>query len=286
MTKAQTLTAFTPEIWTPRVNMYFKTKLVAANHFDDYSSEVTEGGDIVHIPNITEISTSDIPTTSGAVTATDVSATNTNLTISTWKGASVFLSDYQMAQALKSMRVKDRYAMALGNAVAKKFDSDLLAQGANLTPTVGSSASNLLATSIESAYTILSSNSIPLDEVAWILHPKAYQDIMGIQKFYDASQFGKSSIPQGYHDMLYGIPVMITPNVPGGTAGTEGGFRNLLAHKSALIYAMGTFDGGGSSVRLHEKSGQDLNVKVIADAIYGVGYLNAKAGVRVLCATT
>jgi len=47
MVLSQTFTAFTPEIWTPRVNFFFKAKLVAANFFDNYSSEVAEGGDIV-----------------------------------------------------------------------------------------------------------------------------------------------------------------------------------------------------------------------------------------------
>jgi len=145
---------------------------------------------------------------------------------------------------------------------------------------VGSSATDLLATSVEKAFSILESNSIPKEECALFLNPKTYwTKLMKIQKYYDASQFGKPSVPQGAHDLLYGVPVVITPQIPVGTAGTEGDdiYRNLLVHPSSLIYAMGR-----KGVQIKEKQSESLRVKLIADIMYGVGYLNANAGVRIL----
>ncbi len=286
MVLSQTFTAFTPEIWSPRINWFFRAKLAAAPFFDDYSADVANGGDTVHIPNVTQsFSPSDIQTTNGTVTSTNLSDTNTNLSISTWKGVAYDLTDFQFAQILKSYNIKNAYAQAMGYALAQKFDSDLLGQGSNITAVVGDSATALLSTTVEKAFGILESNSIPKEECVFFMHPKFYwNSVMAISKYYDASQFGKPSVPQGAHDMLYGVPVVITSQVPAGTAGTEGAsaHRNMIVHRSALVYALGKLPGAVSGgVRIQEKPSEDLKVRFIGDIIYGVGYLNANAGVRV-----
>lgn len=285
MTLAQTFTAFTPEIWSPRVNMFFKAKLVAARFFQDYSADVADGGDTVHIPNIANSFTAaSIDTTNGDVTSTDVSDTNTNLTINSWQGVAYDLTDFQYAQVLKSYNIKNQYAQAMGYALAKKFDTDLLGQSSNITAGVGSSATALLSTTIEKAFGILESNSIPKEDCVLFVHPKTYWNrIMAISKYYDASQFGKPTVPAGAMDLLYGVPVVITTQVPAGTAGTEGGHRNLLVARSSLVYAMAKLPGADSNgVRIQEKPSESLKVRFIGDIAYGVGYLNANAGVRII----
>lgn len=285
MVLSQTFTAFTPEVWSPRINFFFRARLAAAPFFDDYSSDVANGGDTVHIPAVTAgFTVSNISTTNGAVTSTNISDTNTNLSVDTWKGVAYDLTDFQMAQIQKSYNIKNAYAQAMGYQLAQTFDTAILAKGASVTAGVGNSGTDLLATSIEKAFGILESNSIPKEECVLFLHPKAYwNELMRIQKYYDASQFGKPSVPQGAHDMLYGVPVVITSQVPTGTAGTEGGHRNLLVHKSAIVFALGRLPGAvQGGVRIQEKPSEDLKVRFIGDIIYGVGILNAAAGVRII----
>lgn len=270
------------EIWSPRINYFFRTKLVAARFFDDYSSDVADGGDIVHIPNITDgFTPADIATTNGAVTSTNLSDTNSTLNINNWKGVAYDLTDYQFSQILKSYNIKNAYAQSMAYSLAKKFDSDVLANAANVTASVGDSGSSLLATTIESAFGILESNSIPKDELVFFLDPKVYWgDIMSIQKYYDASQFGKPSLPEGAHDMLYGVPVVLTSQLPGATGG---GKINVLVHKSAIIYALGRLNGAmQNGVRIQEKPSENLKTRFIGDIIYGVGNLNTDAGVQIL----
>lgn len=285
MPLSQTFTAFTPEIWTPRVNMFFKAKLAAAPFFADYSADVAEGGDIVHIPKISNSFTAAaITTTAGAITSTNLSDTNTTLTISSWMGVAYDISDFQYAQALKSYNIKNKYAEAMGYALAKKFDTDLLAQGANLTASVGNSATALLSTSLEKAFGILTSNSVPKEDCVLFLNPKTYWNrIMTVAKYYDASQFGKPSVPSGAHDVLYGVPVVITPQVPTGTAGTEGGYRNLLVHRDAIVYAMAKLPGSPmNGIRIQEKQSENLKVRFVGDIAYGVATLLADGGVRII----
>lgn len=290
MTLSQTFTAFTPEVWSPRINYFFRAKLAAAPFFDDYSADVADGGDTIHIPNVTDaFSPTAIPTTSGVVTSTNLSDTNSNLSVSNWFGVAYDLSDFQYAQIAKSYNIKNSYAQAMGYSLARKLDSAILANGSSITSSVGSSATNLLSTSIEKAFGILTSRSVPKEECVMFLHPKAYWgELMAIQKYYDASQFGKPSLPTGVHDMLYGVPVVITSQVPVGTAGTEGddGHRNLLIHRSAIVYALGKLPGATQNgVRIQEKPSEDLKVRFIGDIAYGTLVLNANAGVRILSKT-
>lgn len=285
MTLSQTFTAFTPEIWSPRINMFFQAKLVAAKFFNDYSADVADGGDTVHIPNISNgFTAAAINTTSGIVTSANLSDTNSNLTVNTWEGVAYDLTDFQYAQILKSYNVRNSYAQAMGYALAKKFDTDLLGQSSNITASVGSSATALLSTTLEKAFGILESNSIPKEDCVLFVHPKTYWNrIMAVQKYYDASQFGKATVPTGAVDLLYGVPVVVTSQIPAGTAGTEGGRRNLLVAKSSLVYAFGKLPGAMTNgVRIQEKPSEDLKVRFIGDIAYGVGYLNANAGVRII----
>ncbi len=269
--------------------MFFKAKLAAAPFFSDYSSDVANGGDIIHIPKISSgFTAAAITTTAGAVASTDLSDTNSNLSVTSWMGVAYDISDLQYAQIMSSYNVKSKYAESMGYALAKKFDTDLLAQGANITPSVGNSATALLATSLEKAFSILTSNSVPKEDCILFLNPKTYWTrIMSIAKYYDASQFGKATLPVGVTDLLYGVPVVVTPQVPTGTAGTEGGYRNLLVHKDAIVYATGKLPGASiNGIRIQEKQSENLKVRFIGDIAYGVLTLDAKGGVRILDKTT
>jgi hypothetical protein len=285
MTLSQSFSAFTPKIWSPRVYMFFKAKLAAAPFFQDYSSDVDAGGNTVAIPKVAaSFSAGDVTTTGGVIASTNVNDTNTILTLNQWKAVAYDISDYQYAQLTKSWNVKNGYAQAMGYALAKTFDTALLANGSSVTPVVGDSSKYLLSTSLEKAFGILESNSVPKEDCVFFVHPKTYWNtIMAISKYYDASQFGKPSVPQGAHDMLYGVPVVITSQIPLGTDGTEGGYRNLLVHKSAIVYAMNMMPGADSTgIRLQEKETSDLKKRIIADINYGTAVLNALAGVRVI----
>lgn len=53
---ATTLASFIPEVWGERINDFYRSKLVMADFFVDRSSELADGGDILHTPNMTEMS--------------------------------------------------------------------------------------------------------------------------------------------------------------------------------------------------------------------------------------
>lgn len=248
------------------------------------------GGDRIHIPSISDsFSASTILATSGALVPTDVSDTRTTLTIDTWKGCSIAFSDFQAAQVANKYNLKDNYAREMGYKIAQTYDTSIIGLGSSLTPSVGDSATSVLATSLEKAMSILESRSVPTGECAWFFHPKPYwREVYSNQKLYDASQFGLAVTPYGSHSTLYGVPVVITAQIPNGTAGTEGddGHRNMLVHPSAFAHARGNLPGTGampSGVRMTELNpGSALRKEYAVDLMYGVKILNANFGVRVI----
>ncbi len=50
------LAVMRPEIWSEKLNDFFKANLKAAKHFLNMSSDVATEGDVINIPNLTQMS--------------------------------------------------------------------------------------------------------------------------------------------------------------------------------------------------------------------------------------
>jgi len=264
--------SFRPELWTPRVTRFFREKLYAANFFRDYSSDVMNA-DVVHIPHFEDTTTveTSIATTNGAVTGVTMNDTKTDLTVDTWEGAAVYITKFEEREIMKRPNVIDEYASYLGYRCGKNAETAILANLTSLSSSTGDSAHTIYSTNIEQAFGILESYSVPREECRIFIKPKIYwRQIMSIQKYYDASQFGRATLPFGVHDQLYGVNVTftncLTPN--GLDAGT------VIVHPGAVAFAMYGPD-------LTVTKGEDLRKKVIADVMYGDVILQRKWGVQI-----
>ena len=185
-----------------------------------------------------------------------------------------------------SYRLKDIYAEAMADRLARKLDSDLLALGSSLDPKVGDSATDVRVSTIEAALAKADSYSLPHEDLILFLHPTTYwTELRKDSRASDASNFGRATTPLGEVPTFFGIPVVITTQVPEGTASTEGGHRNLLVHKDAFVWALGAIPGTNEQgVRITEipKQSGNLATKVIGDIMYGVKLLSAYYGVRII----
>jgi hypothetical protein len=270
-----------PELWTPRVSRFFKTKLYAANFFKDYSSDVMNA-DVVHIPKFMDTGTnptSNIPQTSGDVTAVSVAQSTTALTVNAWKGAGVYITKFEQREIMSRPAVIDEYASYLGYKCGQQVEAALLAHisqsgsgGAALSSSVGWSSSAIGSTQVEQAFGILDSNSVPKEECRIFMSPKVYwRDIMAIQKYYDASQFGRATLPFGVHDQLYGVNISLTNNMAAANGKT--GTYSAIVHPGALAFAMYGPD-------FVAKDSEHLRKKLIADVMYGDVILQKTWGVK------
>jgi len=256
-------------------------KLSAANFFLDYSGEV-RNADTVHIPHISDVfSASTIPVTSGDVTATAISETKSDLVVDQWYGTSYYITKFEQREIMKRPNIIAEYQKAMGYRLARELEIDLLASTSllNTVPArAGLTTTDLVATNIEYAMSILASNSIPKNECRFYFNPKVYwNDLMAIQKYYDASQFGRASLPQGTHDILYGVPVTLTPNTPKESG--DLGITNCIVHPTFMAHAR-------TGVDFTSKPSESLRTKIIADLIWGKKILHANRCVRILATST
>ena len=208
------------------------------------------------------------------------------------KGGNMSLTDNDIKAVLEYL--KEVYAQNMAHSLARKLDTSVmdLFTAAYPSRVVNASTAGIKSSDLESALGIIESYNIPRDECIFFFHPKTYfTEILAVQKLYDASQFGKTSLIQGSHDALYGVPVVVTTQVPVSGTSSEGagGHRNLLVHNRAIAYALGNLPETGnatampSGVRLQEKEAEALRVTVVADIMYGVKTVGGSyRGVRLI----
>ena len=194
------------------------------------------------------------------------------------------ITDFQAAQVAASYKLKDAYARAMAQDLGEIFDRQLLAEGLNLSPSVNDTTTSLCATDLQGAIRLTESYYCPKEDLIWYFTPKAYwNEIMLNDKYSDKSKFGASVLKDGTQDVLYGIPVVITDQLPLYTA-TSAKRIGLLVAKNALCYAFGNLPGGTpSGVRVTEipHAGGELRTEVTADIAYGVKIMNSYHGVKI-----
>lgn len=241
-----TLDAFIPEVWGEKINDFYQSKLVIAGFFTDRSSELSEGGDTLYTPNMTEF-TATAKSNATAVTLNSPTETKITLSVNQWLEASFAIEDREAAQAKHSYYIMEKYAKNSGYAVAKKLETELALLFDNFSNSVGASTSNLADSEIRQAIAYLENENIDTTEdVAFIMHPNVFwKQVQNLDKFSLAINSPVND-PTGKTPKatLYGIPVYISTNVQyvSGTVGRS----NTLAHKDALHWATSPLGTGGS----------------------------------------
>jgi len=275
------LAVFIPEVWGERINNFYRKKLVLAKFFTDRSDELADGGDTLYTPNITEM-TANTKTNGAAVTLNSPTETKQTLTVNTWKEVSFAIEDLEAAQAKKSYQVMRQYAENAAYTLADSLDQAIASLFSGFSNTVGSSTANLADSDIRSAIATLESNNVPgiyEGDVAFILHPSVFwNQIQGIDRFALAVNAPvQDPVSKKPALSLYGIPVLLSPNVPY-ISGTTGRY-NILAHKDAIHFATAALGSGGSKGAMVGSSGvrvqanyipDYLSTLVTADIAYGV----------------
>lgn len=281
---------FIPEVWGERINEFFRAKLVAAPFFTDRSEDVSEGGDTLYTPSVSELSANS-KTNATAVTLNNPTDTKVTLTIDQWYESSFAIEDAEAAQVKRSYVLMERYARSAGYAVAKQLDGAITALFSGFSNSVGSSDSALVDSDIRSAISKITAEDVPLEECAFFMHPTVFWDqIQAIDKFSLAINSPvndpTAKMPAGY---LYGRPVYQTTQIDY-VSGTTGRV-NALAHPDAIHWATSPLGAGGSEGQVVGTSGirvqsnydpSYLSTITTADVLYGVVENRDKAGVEML----
>jgi len=272
---AADLDVMTPEVWSEKMNDFMRAKLVANSFFTDLSADVASGGDVIHVPSLTEMTATE-KTNATAVTLNSPTETKVDLTVNQWYEVSFIIEDEEKAQVKHSYNLQERYAKNAAYTVANTLEVALITLFSGFASTVGDSLTNANDSNIRACIAYLDGNDIPQEDRAWFFDPTVFwTDIMGIDRFTLVNESGNKAVLNGAIGVLYGIPVHLTSNIPT----TSGSKYNALAQKDAIVFATASL-GGGSGIRLQTEYLQTyLGTLVTADILYGVTENRDLAGV-------
>ena len=286
-----TLDSFIPSVWGEKINDFYRSRLVIAEFFTDRSSELSEGGEALYTPNMTEFSAT-AKSNATAVTLNYPTETKVTLSVDQWYEASFAIEDKEAAQVKHSYYIQEKYAQNCGFAVAKKLEVALASLFDNFATTVGASTTSVADSEIRQAIASLEGVSVDTtQDCAFIMHPNVFwKQVQNLDKFSLAVNSPVND-PTGKTPKasLYGIPVYVTPNVQyiSGTVGRA----NCLAHKDALHWATSPLGSGGSKgssmvgkfgVRVQSNYVPEyLSTITTADILYGVVENRDTSGVAI-----
>lgn len=285
------LAAVINEVWTPIVLEELFAKTVAVNFFTNLSPYLSEGGDTAHIPDLyTNSFTPKTQSTQGAEVETESPAqVDVTLQVNTHKYISLLIGKKDLKQIARGVYdINALYARKAGSALKDALEDALFALWSGLSQSVGDTATVLTDLEIRQGIRTLESNKHSLNEMAFFIHPYVLWDqVLGIAKYYDASQagwsgdssvirsgsFGPMDASRGLRGVLYGVPVFITTNVVSGLQT----YRNILATKEALGWATQTEN--IVEVQTEDARARNLGMLTTFDVIYGVQELRDDAAV-------
>jgi hypothetical protein len=281
-----------PEIWGKMINNFYQEELVMARFFTDRSEELSDGGDTIYTPNITEM-TANSKTNGSQVTLNANTDTNVTLTVNTWYECSFLIEDKEAAQIKRSWNLVERYTRNAGFTIASVLEGAIATLFLGFSNTVGASTTNIADSDILNAIATLETNTkgnVYNGDVAFFLHPMVFwRQAQALDKFALAQNSPvQDPVAKKPQYTLYGIPVYVTVSVPyvSGTSGRA----NVLIHKDAIHFATLALGSGGSmgayvgtaGIRTQASYELDyLGTLVVSDIAYGVVENRDDAGVLI-----
>jgi len=286
-----TLDVMLPEIWGERLNDILRSKLVMANFFTNRSAELAGGGDVLHTPNLTEMSANSV-SNGTAVTLNNATETDIDLAVNNWYEVSFMILDKEVAQVKKSYYLQERYMNNAAFTVAKKLETALAALFLGFSNVVGTSVAVIADSDIRKAIGIYEGgNNDPADGAFFFDTKVFWNQLQNIDKFSLAVNAPvQDPVSKRPTAKLYGYDVWVSNNIQYISETT--GRANALASKDALHYATASLPSTGKSrtgsmgVRLQTNYIPEyLGFLSTADLVYGVIENRDAAGVYIKTST-
>ena len=256
-----TLDVLIPEIWSDKMNNFYRENLYAVSFFTDLSSELAGGGDVLHVPNLTEM----IAHPKGnaeVVKVNNPTEDAQDLTVNTWYECSFAIEKREAQIVKKSYRLQETYAKNAAYTVGAVYEDAILALFPSFSQVVGTSAAALADSNIVRAIQYLDEADAPQEDRAFFLSPKqVWSDLALIDKFsLLVNTLGADPVLKGHVGYLYGIPVIKSSRI----GATLGSANSALAHKDAIIHASTIMDVDTNYIP------QYMSYLTTADVMYGV----------------
>ena len=274
---------FIPALWSDEILDALEHKLVMAKIVNqDFSAMVLEKGNVIHIPEISNLTANQKVTRVAVVVQAPTTETTCDITINQHWEVSFMVED--LAEIQTSVNLRNIYTKRAGYAIANKLDSALVTYAEAQFDTID--ASSALNTSfldeddILLAKTILDENDCPQEDRHMVVAPQAYNKLLAIDRFTAADKLGPSfqnDIRQGALGMLHGFTVWMTQMLAATGTATTSTVETILMHRDALALAMQL------APRVQANYLPDyLGWLVTTDIVYGLGALRPSWGITLV----
>ena len=263
---------FIPDLWRDAILDYAERKFQIKNQVSDFSSMLAGGGDILHIPKVTE-ETAAAKSAGSAVTYTNNTDGKIDLTVDQHHYEAKRIEDIVKVQ--ESADLFNAYARSMGYALAKKVENylavDVIQSATGNDVTL--SADNTMTTALlrSGLQKLLDAGHDYTDGDTWFYgSPAAYMSMLSLGDFAEAQKRGDNANPlvKGQVVMAYGMPVFASTDWDddGGT-----GDESASIFKRESIYF-------AQQIAPRVQSSYDIDhlaTSVVADVLFGAALSHA-----------
>jgi len=234
---------------------------------------IVGGGKSVEVPIYPTVSASAVSE------ATDLSNTAINPTSVTITASEVGLMTTltDLARNSASRNVAQDIGRVFGEAIARKIDLDLTALFDGFSVAVGGTGATLTADTVAQAHANLRNNSVPMNDLALVLHPMVAHDLKrGMTNTYAGldTDISNEALRSGFIGTLFGVPVFETANMA--NTGDAGDYKGAMFHRDALGLAM------MQDLKIEVQRDASLRAdEIVATAVYGVAELQDSYGIEI-----
>jgi len=292
---ANTLTAYTPELWAETNVQILREKIVLPNLVRrDFSADLAEAGDTVNTRRPAKLTTNNF-TSAGQVTTQNLTAANIPVTLNQHKEVTFEVTDREASRSFKNIieEFMDPSMLAISNDV----DTAIASEYANfdVSATVASAAGWDAA--IRAARTTLNNQLVPEDGRSLVLSNDDEGSLLADDKFVKVNESGDGgqALRNGMVGRLYGFDIFRATNIQ--SVGSPVLRKNMAIHKNAIAMvirpmatadsstpgvnqAIGSDDEASLAVRM-TMSYQHLYLKTLVtfDILYGIKTLEDVSGI-------
>jgi hypothetical protein len=275
-----------PKVWGAKLNDFYRAKLKITQFFTNRSDELTEGGDTVYTPGLTEMA-ANAKVNATVVTLNSPTETKINLVVDQWFEVSFMIEDKEAAQVKKSYNTQQRYIKNAAFTAAKKLEDAVATLFQGFSTSVGTTTVALGDTAIRAAIAALETANADFEEAAWFFAPKTiWTDIMSIDRFALAfASPGANPIAAGAVGRIYGRPVFSSTRIT--KINTNADYAGALAVPDSIHYATSSLPGQKDDMGVRFQSNympEYLGTLSTADLLYGAIENRDAGGVLIVSA--
>jgi hypothetical protein len=260
-----TAAVFIPEMWRDAILSYAERNFRLRNQVSDFSSMLSQGGDILHIPRVTEESAV-AKSAGGVVTYTNETDLETQLAVDQhWYNAKR-IDDVVRVQ--ESADLFNQYTKAMGYALAKKIESYIagIIQDASQND-VTLATDNVFTTALlrSGLQKLLDANHDYADGQHYLYaSPAAYMSLLSLGEFTEADKRGDGESPLATGMIMKAYGLNLFSSTDWDDDGGTGDETASIFNRDSVYYAQQI------SPRVQSEYDIDyLATSVVADTLFG-----------------